>query len=250
MSDYSPQGGCSKHGPFEVCGHTEATCLSIMKALAWRRVLGKGFRVENESDDGSPNKDEWVEFHTRSAEGLADDLSEGIRYKLMDEGFSTVVTSVRRYSRSVVSKTLGGAFKNGLKSEEEINSEKPMYFRFVDTPPIVLKEDRLIFAMSYELSVYLKPRYTKDGDAGYYNFLFTIKVKKLSDKDINNRHITNRNRDKNVYVTTIADQKVKMKVQEQIQGAIQISRDNWEETTRSGLARTLTGGLPGLGKRK
>jgi len=246
MSDYSPQGGCSKHGSFEVCGHTEATCPDTTREFLRENLLKKGFQLGEQCPQGN----EWVEINKQSLQLVANELSEQLRWRLMGEGFTTNVPPPKSKPEEAVPRAFQSVFKNGLKSSEEWNiNEKPFGFRFVDTPASILKDDSVIMAVSYEVLVYLKPRYEKDGDSGYYDFVFTIKVKSLSDKYLERVYVVG-DRNKQVHVTTVVDNKSRDKARARAQQVLQDSELNWEEATRTGLSKTVSGGLPGLGKRK
>lgn len=247
MSERKSQMGCPKHGPYSVCGHTDATCPDIEKAN-----LGHGISHESAQAKGEyPKKDEWVEVSTESISNLALNLQEEFEQKVQENGFIVISSPVNQIGHVVVRDTLKSVFKNGLKEKEDdlVDTVGGFDMRFVDPPSKILTEDRVVMATAYELSVYLKPRYQKDGDSGDYDFRFIIKAKLMTDKDLDQRGITDK-RDKHVHVTTVADKKSRMKAQERVAEARKISRVTWEDAKRNGILNVMSGGLPGLGKKK
>lgn len=246
MSDHSPLGGCSKHGPFEACCHTEATCPDTTREFLRKNLLEKRFQLGDECPKGN----EWVEISKKPLQLVANELYEELRRRLMGEGFSTKVPLSKSQPEEAIPRAFQSIFKNGLKSSEEWNiNEKPFGFRFVDTPVSILKDDGVIMAISYEVLVYLKPRYEKDGDSGYYDFVFTIKVKSLSDKYLNTVYVVG-DENKQIHVTTVVDNNSRDKARVRAQKVLQESQLNWENSQRLGLLNTVSGGLPSLGKRK
>lgn len=249
MRERTLQTGCSKHGPQDICGHTDDTCPDNQRV-----DTSQPYSPENNQTEGEilPKKGEWIEVSTESMWDMAYNLHREFEQQMEKDGFK-VFYGHGRFGNGVVSKTIESIFRNGLKERDLVKKIGGFNVRFVDPPQEVYAEERVISAAAYELSVFLKPRYEKDGASGYYNFTFIIKARLMSDGDYNQR-TTTEEKERCIYVTTVADTKSRSRVQRQVERHVEDtrtqSRNRWEDAKRSGIMNAVSGGLPGLGKKR
>lgn len=208
-------------------------------------------------------KGEWLPLKVSEATQLAEDYETGILAAAFEHGY-TPLRPIRARNAGVWRRAAETVFKNGLKPGfEPFPADKEIKIRFIDAEP---KEktgnEKVVSAGSYEISVFLKPRFEKDGDAKPYVLGFTIEIKSFSRgwlttnkaalQEINPEEKIDSSADNYVYSTTSQNQRAKKKIWEQVDADIQLSKENYFSVLRAGLRNMyfFRGGAPGLGKKR
>ncbi|PIR96909.1 MAG: hypothetical protein COT91_03980 [Candidatus Doudnabacteria bacterium CG10_big_fil_rev_8_21_14_0_10_41_10] len=193
-------------------------------------------------------KNEWVKPASMSPLSFADYLGDTLGQEAIELGNCLRPVFIRGRPSAVVTKSLRKLFINGFKRPDPLRTIGNFRYRIVEAPDAALRTASTVLALAFELELELEPRYCKDGVKGQYRFRFIIKANRISLKKDYNRPPSL------VEIRTSSDHSVNYKVKREVKtyaDEVRVASEAvWEDFTRGGLLTTVSGGLPGLGKRR